>query len=67
MTLDNLKEFMADCIEARIPWPKDTMKVVISDFHQVVPEEHHKTQNLEFTHRVGPIGAKVIILPEPKN
>jgi hypothetical protein len=67
MTLENLKQFLSDCIKAEIPFPRETMKVVISDFENVVPEQHRNTRNLEFTHREGNEFAKVIILPEPKN
>lgn len=64
MKLENLKQFLDDCIEAKIPFPRETMKVVISDFNDVVPEEHQNSKNLEFNHRKGNEFAKVIILPE---
>lgn len=67
MKLENLKQFLSDCIIAEIPFPRETMKVVISDFEVVVPEEHRNKTNLEFTHREGNEFAKVIILPEPKS
>lgn len=65
MTLENLKEFLSDCIESKIKFPREPIKIVISDFHKAVPEEHRNAKNLEFNHRVGQEFARVIILPEP--
>lgn len=61
-----LNQFLEDCIKAEIPFPRNTMKVVLDDFETFVPEEHHNVENLEYTHRVGQEFAKVIIIPEPK-
>ena len=63
MTSSELKQFLEDCIKAQIPFPRNTMKVVLDDYDEFVPEEHRNTTNLEFNHRVGDEFAKVIILP----
>jgi hypothetical protein len=65
MVLAELKQFLNDCIEKKIAFPKNTMKVVIDDFYDVVPEEHHATKDLEFNHFVGNEIAKVQIIPKP--
>lgn len=65
MFLNELKQFLEDCIKKEIPFPKNMMTVVIDDFHQAVPKEHHKSKELEFTHRVGNEFAKVHIIPKP--
>lgn len=66
MKLAELKKFLTDCIKAEIPFPRETMKVVISDFKEVVPEEHQNQTDLEYNHRVGNEFVRVLIIPEPK-
>lgn len=65
MKLSELQTFLSDCIRAEIPFPIEPMKVVISDFKEVVPEEHQNKTILEFNHRVGNEFARVLIIPEP--
>lgn len=66
MNHKELKEFLTDCINAKIPFPRNTMKVVLDDYDDIVPEEHRNATDLEFSHRVGQEFAKVIIIREPK-
>lgn len=65
MLLEELKQFMDDCIKKEIPFPKNTMTVVLEDFYDVVPKEHHSTKDLEYNHYIGNELARVQIIPKP--
>ena len=56
---------MDDCIKKEIPFPKNTMTVVLDDFYDVVPKEHHSTKDLEYNHYIGNELARVQIIPKP--
>jgi len=64
MVLPELIEFLHECIEKQIAFPKNMMTVVLDDYYDVVPEEHHQIKDVEFTHRVGNECAKVKIIPK---
>ena len=69
MNLNELKEFLEDCIKAEIPFPSNTMTILVSDFYEVVPEEHHDNKDeLEYNVKVEQSMARVFIKPlKPKS
>lgn len=64
MKLSELEQFLKDCIKAGIPFPKNTMNVVIEDFYEVVPSEKQNLTDLEFNVKVDQELARVIISPK---
>lgn len=63
MLFSELEQFLTDCIVREVPFPKNTMKVVVDDFHDRVPKEHIETPELEFRQRVGNDFVMVFIIP----
>lgn len=66
MNLAELDQFLKDCIKAQIAFPRQTMKVVIDDYYDVVPSDKLHVKELEYTTRIGQEFARVLIIPEPK-
>lgn len=64
MTLIELKQFLDDCIDKQIPFPRNTMQVVLDDFFESVPEEYHGTEQLEYNHKKGQEFVRVFISPD---
>ena len=66
MKLLELEIFLKECISKEIAFPREIMTVVVDDFYDNVPEEHHNTKDLEFNVKVGQEIARVFIIPIPK-
>ena len=65
MTFTELDQFLKDCIKAEIPFPKNTMTVLVEDFYEKVPEEHHFNKDkLEYNFRLDQEMVRVYIKPE---
>lgn len=64
MKLAELQIFLSDCIKKQIPFPRNTMTVLIEDFYDSIPEEHHYNYDkLEYNMKVGDEFATVLICP----
>lgn len=64
MKFEELKDFLAQLPE-NIVFPESMITFVIEDFHEVVPEEHRQSKDLEFNHRTDKGFIKVGIIPKP--
>lgn len=65
MTSTELLKFLEDCIVNDVKLPKDnTLLIILDDFDEFVPEEHHDTPKLEYCHHFDNMTAKVIVIPE---
>ena len=67
MKLAELETFLKECIEKEISFPKETMTVVVDDFYDKVPKEHHNTKDLEFNVKIDQSFTRVFIIPKSKN
>jgi hypothetical protein len=63
MKLKELEQFLKDCIKKEIAFPRNTMVVLVEDFYEAIPIEHHESEDLEYNVRVEQEFAKVIIKP----
>lgn len=64
MVLSDLEQFIINCIEKEVPFPKTIMTVVIDDFNKhVIPEIHQNPKELEITFWTKPEKVIVKIIP----
>lgn len=65
MKLSQLKQFLSACLLSGVEFPRDSrITFEVEDYFQEVPDEYHKSSDLEFNHREGDFMASVTIVPK---
>lgn len=65
MKLAQLKQFLSACLLSGVEFPRDSrITFEVEDYFQEVPDEYHKSSDLEFNHQEGDSMASVTIVPK---